>query len=337
MSKSSIRDVAQHAGVSIATVSHVLNNTRFVREDTRQRVLESIRALDYSPDAMARSFKTGRRNLIAFIVPDIANAFFATLIEELETVVGHKGYKLIVINTKETPQREIDNIRVLASGVVDGFVVASTLNAYSELAKVVPAGLPMVFVDRRLPGCPCDTIMVDNYRAMYEGVEHLIRQGHKEIGYITGLPRISTTTERLEAYQAAMQAYGLPTEHLVRIGDSMSQCVTANLSAQLEMGCTALVVSNNVMATEAMLQMIAKGIRPGRDVELLGYRDSDMAQYGLQHMHLICQPTVALGRSAGQQILERLENPDLPVRQTMLQAAFVPHGQFASEHAGGRE
>lgn len=330
MPKVSIRDVAQHAGVSIATVSHVINNTRFVKEETRQRVMDSIRALDYSPDAMARSFKTGRRNLIAFIVPDIANAFFATLIEEVETVVGRAGYKLIVINTKETTQREIENVRVLASGVVDGFVVASTLDSWSALEKAVPAGIPMVFVDRRVPGCPWDTVVEDNYRAMYEGVEHLIRQGHRQIGYITGLLRISTTTERLEAYQEAMRAYGLPTQHLVRIGDSMSQCVTAHLSSLLEIGCTALVAANNVMATEAMMQMIDKGIRPGRDVELLGYKDSDRAQYGLQHMHLICQPTAALGRAAGQQLLERLENPGLPVRQTVLQATFVPHGQFAA-------
>lgn len=329
MEKVSMRDVARHAGVSIATVSHVINNTRFVREETRRQVLDSIQALDYSPDAMARSFKTGRRNLIAFIVPDIANSFFATLIEEVETVVGREGYKLIVINTKETTQREIENVRVLGSGVVDGFVVASTLGSSAELAKAAPAGVPLVLADRRLPGSPWDTVVVDNYRAMYEGVEYLIRQGHKQIGYITGLPRISTTIERLEAYRAAMEAYGLPTEHLVRIGDSMSQCVTANLSALLGDGCTALVVSNNVMATEAMLQMIDKGLRPGRDVELLGYKDSDQAQYGLQHMHLICQPTVALGRAAGQQILERLENPELPVRQTVLQATFVPHGRFA--------
>lgn len=327
MPKANIRDVARHAGVSIATVSHVINNTRFVKEETRQRVMNSIDELDYSPDAMARSFKTGRRNLIAFIVPDIANAFFATLIEEVENVVSKEGYKLIVINTKETKQREVENLRILSSGVVDGFLIASTMDHFTELAGVVPAGIPLVFVDRKLPGCPCDTIVVDNYHAMYEGVEYLIGQGHTRIGYITGLPRISTTGERLEGYTAAMKSHGLATADLVRIGDSMSKSVAGNLSALLKMGCTALVVANNVMATEAMMQMLAQGIRPGSDVEMLGYRDSSQAQYGLQHMHLICQPTEAMGRTAGQQMLERLQTPELPVKQTVLQAVFAPRSR----------
>lgn len=327
MSKASMRDVARHAGVSIATVSHVINNTRFVKQETRRRVLDSIRELDYSPDAVARSFKTGRRNLIAFIVPDIANSFFSTLIEEVENIVSRDGFRLLVVNTKETKQRELDNLHILGTGLVDGFIIASTLDSYEEMSRVLPSALPMVFLDRRLPGCPCDTIVVDNYGAMYQGVRHLIALGHTRIGYITGLPRISTTAERLEAYQAAMHSAGLDCEGLVRIGDSMSSCVNAHLTDLLHNGCTALVAANNVMATEAMLQMLEQGLRPGRDVELLGYKDSDQAQYGLQHMHLICQPTVALGRTAGQQMLERLANPELPVRQTVLQAAFVPRAR----------
>jgi LacI family transcriptional regulator len=319
-----IRDVAQYAGVSIATVSHVLNNTRFVTEETRARVQQAVQALGYRPNVIARSLKTRRYNLIAFVVPDIANAFFATMIEEVENIIAEKGYRLIVVNTKETQSREIDNLRALANGIVDGFIIASTLSSYDEIAKVVPDDMPKVFIDRILPLCPCDTITVTNYEAMYQGVSHLVQQGHRNIGYITGLPRISTTSERLKAYHAAMEAHQLPTEGLVRIGDSMRTCVTTNLDSLLEAKCTALVVSNNVMATEAMLQLLDRGLRVSSDIELLGYKDSEQAQYGLQHMHLIIQPTINLARTAGQQMLERIENPDLPVRQTVIQAIFAP-------------
>lgn len=325
MSKATIRDVAKHSGVSIATVSHVINSTRFVKEETSKLVQESIRALGYSPDATARSFKTGRKNLIAFIVPDIANAFFSTLIEELETVISSKNYKLIVINTKETKEREIDNLRVLASGVVDGFVVASTLENYQDMETIIPQGMPMVFVDRVLNGCPHSAVTVTNYQAMRSGVKYLIGQGHRQIGYISGLPRISTTMERLEAYSDAMKAGNLYSRDLIRMGDSMSTCVPQNLDALLKQNCTTLVVSNNVMAVETMMQLDQRGIKIGRDIELLGYQDSEQAQYGLNRAHLIRQPVVELGRAAGTQILERIEHPALPLQKVILQASFCPH------------
>lgn len=325
MAKTTIRDVAKHAGVSIATVSHVINNTRFVKEETKRIVLESIGELEYRPDATARSFKTGRKNLIAFIVPDIANAFFSTLIEELETVISKKNYKLIVINTKETKERELDNLNILAGGIVDGFVVASTLENYQDMADIIPSNMPMVFVDRELSGCPHDTVTVTNYQAMHAGIEYLIFQGHHRIGYITGLPHISTTLERLEAYSAAMNSRRIFSREFIRMGDSMSTCVPQNLDELLKQNCTALVAANNVMTMETMMQLDQRNMKIGRDIELLGYQDSEQAQYGLNHAHLIQQPVVELGRAAGKQILERIEHPELPIQKVILQAAFRPH------------
>ena len=119
MAKARISDVARLAGVSTATVSHVINNTRFVSEATRKRVLQSIAELDYSPNEMARILKTGKKKLIGFIVPDISNEYFSALIEEVERTVASQSYKLIVTNTRENEQNELDSIRALTSGMVD--------------------------------------------------------------------------------------------------------------------------------------------------------------------------------------------------------------------------
>ncbi|SDM63033.1 LacI family DNA-binding transcriptional regulator [Acetanaerobacterium elongatum] len=324
MPKANMRDVAKYANVSVATVSHVINNTRFVAEETRQRVLASIVELGYSPDAMARIFKTGRKNLIGFIVPDIANEFFSTIIEEVEGVIGKENFKLIVSNTKETKSREAENIRVLASGIVDGLIIASTMESYHELEKLIPEGLPMVFIDRALPDCPCDTITISNYQSVYQGVEALILEGHSKIGYITGLPRLSTTAERLSAYRDAMEAYHLPVEEgFVQTGDSMSKSAVLHVDALIGIGCTALVVSNNVMADDVLYYLNEKDIKIGRDIAILGYNDGDRVNYNMRRMHMVRQPTVALGRTAGQQILDRIANVNLPVRHTMLQSTFV--------------
>lgn len=322
MAKVSIRDVATHAGVSIATVSNVINNTRFVKEETRNLVLKSIDELHYSPNAAARSFKTGKRNMIAFIVPDISNPFFATLIEEVENVISKEGLSLLVINTKETKNREIESLKRLSSGIVDGFLIASTLENYSEMNEIVPEGLPVVLVDRLLAGAPYDTITVANYQAVSSSVEYLIKRGHKKIGFITGIPRISTTAERLEAYRDTMEKYDLLKDSLICTGTSMTSLVTENLDALLKQGCTALVISNNLMAVEALTILSRRKIRS--EIELVGYKDSEQSQYGLQHMNLICQPVVELGRAAGRQLLERLKNPNMPVQKVLLQAEFQP-------------
>lgn len=323
MKKVSIVDVAKHAGVSVATVSYVNNNTKQVSPETTKRVEESIKTLGYKPNVTARSFKTGKKHLIAFVVPDIANAFFATLIEEVEMVLAEKGYKLIIQNTKETKLREIESINVASSGLVDGFIIASTLEDYHELDNVLPASMPSIFIDRKLPGCPSDTLVVNCYEATCEGVRHLIDKGHTKIGYITGLAHISTTRERLLAYQNTMAEHGIYDENLIRMGNSMSHCVDHHLTSLLESGCTAIAIANNMMATEAMIQMLENGILPGRDIELLGFKDSDQPQYGLQHMNLVCQPTSTLGRLAGERIVKRLEDPSLPVQNEVLHATFI--------------
>lgn len=320
MSKPNMRDVARHAGVSVATVSHVINGTRYVREETRNKVLHSIKALNYSIDPMARALKTGKRNLLAFIVPDIANPFFAYLIQEVENTLAKRGYHLIILNTKETEKLEIESIKSLAGGTVDGFIVASTLVDYKEIETILSETTPFVFVDRSLKNCPYDSIVTNNYSIMREGMEHLLKLGHKKIGYITGLPRLSTSQERLSGYLDAMSEANLSTKNLIRYGNSMKHCVRTLLPSLLEEGCTALVVSNNVMSEEALYLLLQAGIKPGKDIEVLAYKDHDMDQVGFDQMNLIIQPTAEMGHIAGEQILRRLETPNAPPMHKTLQS-----------------
>ena len=221
----------------------------------------------------------------------------------------------------------MESLKRLSSGIVDGFLVASTLESYEEMYGIVPDGLPVVLVDRTLIGASYDTVTVANYQAVCSGVEYLIKKGHEKIGFITGIPRISTTVERLEAYKDTMEKHHLYSDSLICTGTSMTSLVTDNLNALIKQGCTALVISNNLMAIEALTILSQRGIR--NEIELIGYKDSEQSQYGLQHMSLICQPVVELGRAAGKQLLERLKNPDMPVQKLLLQAEFQPAGGFA--------
>ena len=146
--KVTISDVARLAGVSTATVSHTINNTRYVSGDTKEKVYQAIRQLGYTPDASARSFRTGKKKTIGFIVPDISNKFFGTIIESAENYLSAQGYHLIIANTKESMDREETTLRLLTAGLVDGLLVASTMDDFARLDGLIPAGFPVVLVDR---------------------------------------------------------------------------------------------------------------------------------------------------------------------------------------------
>jgi len=323
--KVNMREVAKRAGVSIATVSHVINNTRYVSEEVRLKVEASIRELDYVPDQIGRSLKTGKKNLIGFVVPDIANPVWALIIEEVENTLAEFGCKLIIISTKETESREIENIRLLASGIVDGIMVASTLPDFEEIAALVPKGFPMVFIDRTIGNCLCDSVIPEDYNAVYEGVERFILAGHKRIGIITGLMRLSTSRNRLNAYKKAMDNYGLSVEEgFIQYGNSLAKSVVPLVQNILDLQCTALVVSNNVMASDVLHYLGGKQIKVGKDLFLLGQGVEGDLNYNLRSMDLIVQPSSEIGLAAGRQIWERIKNPDSPIRNIVLYSRLIP-------------
>lgn len=331
MAKCSMHDVAKEAGVSIATVSHVINNNKAVTDETRHKVEVAIKKLNYSPNLVARRFKTGEKKIVAFIVPDIANPFFSTLIEEIESVLAKEGYKLIIANTKETKQRELENLKTLSCGFADAFIIASTLESYKEMEGILPNDMQVIFIDRRLPDCPYETICINSYDATRDSIRYLINKGHKKIGFITGLQRISTSSERLTAFRDEMREAGLLNEDLIKIGNSMSHCVESHLTSLIDQGCTSIVIANNVMATEALIQLLNNGTLSNGKVELVGFKDSDQAQYGLQHMSLIVQPTAQLGLLAGIKILKLMESGENNYTSTILQSVFIPREQNISE------
>ena len=185
--KVTISDVANLAGVSTATVSHTINSTRYVSGETKEKVYKAIAELGYTPDASARSFRTGKKKTIGFIVPDISNKFFATMIESVENYLSSHGYHLIIANTKENPEREETNIRLLAAGLVDGLLIASTIEDFSRFESLIPAGFPVVLVDRTFDVKRFPSVCVSNFQPIYRSVCRLAGKGDKRIGIIGGL------------------------------------------------------------------------------------------------------------------------------------------------------
>lgn len=327
--KVTISDVARLAGVSTATVSHTINSTRYVSGETKEKVFKAIAELGYTPDASARSFRTGKKKTIGFIVPDISNKFFATMIESVENHLSAHGYHLIIANTKENADREENNIRLLTAGLVDGLLLASTMEDFSRLEALIPNGFPVVLVDRTFDVKRFPSVCVSNFQPIYRSICRLAGKGDKRIGILGGLPRLSSTKERIAAYREAVADCGLEQdEALIRFGTSMENGAQEELDALLEQKCDAIVVAQGLMALETVTYLQEKGLRLSRDIDLVSFVDfeSSIANLYSNQMDSIIQPVEKLGEVSGEQILQRIEAPDAPAFEQVLTSSYRPCG-----------
>jgi len=325
--KVTISDVAKLAGVSTATVSHTINNTRYVSSETKDKVYNAIAELGYTPDASARSFRTGKKKTVGFIIPDISNKFFATMIESVEHYLANQSYHLIIANTKEDMEREENNVRLLTAGLVDGLLVASTMDDFAKFDALIPAGFPVVLVDRTFDNKKYSSLCVSNFQPIYRSVCRLAGKGDQRIGIIGGLPRLSTTKERISAYQQAMADCGLSTDgSLIRYGNSMENSARACLDDLLEQHCDAIIVTNGLMAAETVIYLHEKSIRLVQDIDLVSFIDYDSEFYQIysNQMDSIIQPVEELGAAAAEQILRRIEDPETPVFEKVFASSYKP-------------
>lgn len=318
-----ISDVAQRAGVSTATVSHVVNKTRFVSDEMQRRVQAAIAELGYTPNASARTLKTGKTHMIGIVIPDIANQFFSSIVQQVEDVVGKSGNCLVIANTKETFAIEQTHLRNLTAGITDGIILASTAESYADIQDLIPQGFPCVLFDRTLRGSACDTVTISSAQAMRNATAALIERGHKRIGYVSGLSNISTTNERLTAFCETIERYGLTVEPgMIQHGDSISLRTSAAIDALLAEKCTAIVTSNNLMSVQASYRLSSLGIEIGRDIDLLVYKDYEFYNSFLSHCDMIVQPVIEFGNAIGEAILERIEHPGAPLKERVLTSVF---------------
>ena len=326
--KVTISDVARLAGVSTATVSHTINNTRYVSGETKEKVYKAIAELGYTPDASARSFRTGKKKTVGFIVPDISNKFFGTMIETVENYLSAQGYHLIIANTKEDADREETNVRLLTAGLVDGLLIASTMDDFDRFDRLIPSGFPVVLVDRTFDTKKYLSITVSNFQPIYRSVCRLAAKGAKRVGIVGGLPRLSSTKERISAYQQAVADCGLAQDpNLIRYGDSLENSVQSCLDELLAQKCDAIVVCQGLAASETVIYLHQKGIQLVKDIDLVSFVDyaSNLTDLYANQMDCIVQPVEQLGQIAAEEILARIEKPEAPIVERTLTSTYHPY------------
>jgi LacI family transcriptional regulator len=201
--KLTIRDIAKMAQVSHMTVSRALNNDSRVREETRRRILELVNKLNYRPDARARTFVSGKSNLIGLVVSDISNPFYAELARGIEDKAHEEGYNVIFCSTVNKPERMETYVNLMMDAGVDGFIFASTRLHEPVVEKLIDERFPLVLVNRKLRAEIGNYVVLNNIQGAYEITQHLIDLGYRKIAIITGPSNFSTGLYRLKGYQQA--------------------------------------------------------------------------------------------------------------------------------------
>jgi LacI family transcriptional regulator len=305
-----IRDVAEKAGVSVATVSHVINGTRKVAPETEARVRRVMEELGYQPNAIAQSLRKRTTYAIGILVSDITNPFFATLVRGAEDAALEAGYSVIVCNSDEDPQKEDMYIRALWRRRIDGMLIAPTRDGTSPaIQELVQRKLPFVFVDRKAKGIEADAVLSDNIGGAYLATKHLIERGHKRIGIVLGIPGATTTEERLLGYRQALEEAGIPfSEDLVvwggyRIEGGRKACAKL---LSLSDPPTAIFSTNNLMTIGVLRELFHRAIKIPEAIAVVGFDDLEWAEVIQPPLTTVNQQPYAIGRVAVGLLLQRL-------------------------------
>jgi LacI family transcriptional regulator len=329
MAMTTIRDVAERAGVSTTTVSHVLNETRRVDESTAARVRAAIAELGYRPNALARSMRRGRTHTVGVVLPDIANPFFGDLARWLEDALFEAGYSAIICNSDGQAQKEARYLDVLLSKKVDGLVLIAASQPSEQLRHLVDVGPPIVIVDRELDDLPVSQVMVANHDGGMQAGRHLLELGHRIVGVIAGPRQLGTSAKRLEGFRAAFQAAGvaIPPRRVVR-ADFRAGGGRAAMERLLALRTppSAVFAENDLMALGAVAAAQAAGLEVPQDLSVVGFDGIDFGAAVAPPLTTVVQRTTAIAATAVELLLAHLADSGLAPRMLELPVSLATRG-----------
>jgi len=325
-------DVASEAGVSLMTVSRVVNNKGEISDSTRQRVQTVINRLGYRPSDIARSLVTNRTGTIGLVVPDNSNPFFSEVARGVEQVAFEEGYSVFLCNTEEDPQRELAVLQSLEEKRVDGVILCSSRLEENELQTVLARHSAVVLVNRRDPEGRFGAVLIDDVRGGRIIVEHLISRGHRKIGFLSGPARSFSGQQRAVGYRAALEAAGIPhrpewERPCLPIVESGREVAHDLLSRHPEI--TALFCYNDLSAIGALHACADLGRRVPDDVAIAGFDDTPLAALVTPAVTTCRIPMTELGGQALRLLLDHIHNctgrcQDVIIRPQLIIRASAP-------------
>jgi DNA-binding LacI/PurR family transcriptional regulator len=332
-----LRHVALHAGVSESTVSNVMNGrSDKVGAKTFQRVVESIRALNYQPSHAARQLRTGHTPMLGLLVPTIANPFFSSLARELDEAAQKRGYSLLLGNTYRDPDKEHGFLEQLMRYGARGAITTSSLAQQNQYVSLIERGLHMVSFDRRASPdftLPIDYVSIDNFHAGHAATLHLLEQGHRAIAFVTAPVKTLSRADRRAGYLAAMKEAGLEASAIVSEFEASSNFMDTELpdlgrrvAKELithKPGPTAMVAMNDMIAIGLIAGLHESGLRVPQDVSVIGIDDLYLDTLVTPALTSMRQPLSEIANMMVERLHLRLASPHTPNTERVFKAELV--------------
>ncbi len=307
---STIRDVAKEAGVSVATVSRVLNNSGYVNEDTRKRVMDAIEKLNYKPNAVARSLFKKQSKMIGLIVPDITNPFFPQLARAVEDVTKQAGYTLVLCNSDNQIDKEQEYIEVLKQKYIDGFIIVTSTLKQEHIEGL---GVPIVALDRAIDDST-PYVGVDNYEGAKMATRFLLNKGCKKIAHVRGSIGILTADERCRGYIDELQNLSLFNPELIVNGDFQIQKTKQAMIELLTIypDIDGVFAGNDIMAIGVLKAAEEVGKKIPEQLSVIGFDGIALSEITTPELTTMSQPIYEIGSTAAKMLLGIIEEKPLP-------------------------
>ncbi|KAB2967769.1 MAG: LacI family transcriptional regulator [Thermoanaerobaculia bacterium] len=336
----SIRVVARAAGVSVATVSRVLNGTGPVRDETRRRVLDAVEALAYVPHSAARSLSTRRTSSVGVLLPDLHGEFFSELIRGIDLTARRAGYHVLVSGSHSEPA-EVEAVLRTLHGRVDGLIVLATGLSGDVRGARLPRRLPIVLLNDPQPRPAHDSIRIDNRGGARSATEHLLELGHRRVAMICGPEDNTDAAERLQGFQEALAARGLAAEpRWLLEGDFREESghrAGAALAA-LDPRPTAVLAANDAMAIGCLSALRERGLAVPGDVALAGFDDIPISRFLSPPLTSVRVAIAELGGRAMEQLIHAIErDPATPRHHEVVAATLVVRASTSAPSGAPRE
>ena len=322
-----IKEVAQLAGVSTATVSKYLNGVT-VKEKNKESIDRAIKELNFRVNTIARGLRTNRSGTVGLLIPDLRFAFFTELISEIENALEEHGYSAIVCDYRSDPEIEEKKIRFLLDKQVDALIIAPVNTSADEGRDI---DVPIIYLDQFIDEKPRDFILIDNARASAGAVSHLISMGHTRIGIINGPMSAYTARERLKGYYSAFCDAGQNVDtRYIKSGKFNVHSGYALTSELLdsEEPPTAILATNSDITTGAVIAVKERGLTIGKEISLVGFDNLEIARVLTPKLTIVMQPIAEIAKATVMTLMKRLSGEGEP-GVTMLEAELVLQGSVA--------
>lgn len=325
-----MNDVAAHARVSLKTVSRVANGIETVAPDLAERVQASMKTLGYRRNHLAASLRAGHASrTIGLITADLSNSFYATLSSAIVRAVSTRGFQVIMASSEEDPTLERTLALELCQRRVMGLIIVPTDTSHEYLREEMELGIPVVFLDRPGVGISADEVLVDNRGGAEAAIAHLVDAGHRRIGFLFDSLDIYTMRERLAGARAALKLAGVTIDDALVVTDiHLPEHASSAIAHMLALADppTAILCGNNRSTVGAVEEIW----RQSADIEVAGFDDFEMSRLLPRTVTTVGSDIVALGTTAAEQLIARIDGDSSAPRRTLLPAHLVERGGWAS-------